>query len=128
MDFPQEIVWQDLSQKVDGRLSKCTSPLKELPMPARKQTFDNLVYQMENPFLLQELPWASQSTGWHDAWEMTVSPYVLEAEKVSDIVEAIKNKTETAYITKRWQKVAKLLATMPNDLYNALSARPGGSF
>ncbi|HLX53223.1 MAG TPA: hypothetical protein VKR58_04755, partial [Aquella sp.] len=45
-----------------------------------------------------------------------------------DIFEAIKNKAETAYITKRWQKVAELLATIPNDLYNVLSARPGGSF
>lgn len=45
-----------------------------------------------------------------------------------EIFEAIKNKVPTAYITKRWQKVAELLAWIPNDLYNALSARPGGSF
>lgn len=45
-----------------------------------------------------------------------------------DIFEAIKNKTSVAYITKRWQKVAELLGTIPDDLYNALSARPGGGF
>lgn len=45
-----------------------------------------------------------------------------------EIFEAIKNKVSVAYITKRWQKVAKLLTSMPNDLYNALCARPGGGF
>ena len=45
-----------------------------------------------------------------------------------DIWQAIENKTAVAYITKRWEKVAHLLLTIPNDLYNALSARPGGAF
>lgn len=45
-----------------------------------------------------------------------------------DIMEAIHNKTHIAYITKRWEQVATLLATIPTDLYNALSARPGGGF
>ncbi len=43
-------------------------------------------------------------------------------------MEAIKSKVPIAYITKRWQKVAELLAWMPADLYNALSARPEGGF
>jgi len=45
-----------------------------------------------------------------------------------DIMEAIKNKESIAYICKRWQKVAALLPLIPTDLYNALSARPGGGF
>lgn len=45
-----------------------------------------------------------------------------------EIIEAIKNKEHVAYITKRWEKVAQLLSTIPSDLYNALSARPGGGF
>lgn len=43
-----------------------------------------------------------------------------------EIFKAIKNRDQVAYITQRWQKVAELLAWIPNDLYNALSARPGG--
>jgi len=50
------------------------------------------------------------------------------ADATQEIFEAIQNKVEIAYITKRWSKVAELLSTMPNDLYNALSARPGGGF
>lgn len=58
------------------------------------------------------------------------SAYWVETldDAMRDIWEAIKNKVAIAYITKRWEKVANLLATIPNDLYNALSARPGGAF
>ncbi len=45
-----------------------------------------------------------------------------------EIFDAIKQKTPVAYITKRWQKVAELFHHLPDDLYNALSARPGGGF
>lgn len=45
-----------------------------------------------------------------------------------EIFEAIKNKEHKAFITKRWKKVAELLAIIPNDLYNALSGRPAGGF
>lgn len=49
-------------------------------------------------------------------------------DAMRDIMNAIKNKEEVAYITRRWQKVATLLNNIPSDLYNALSARPGGGF
>lgn len=49
-------------------------------------------------------------------------------DAMCDIMEAIKNKEHIAYITRRWQKVAELLHHIPADLYNALSARPGGGF
>lgn len=49
-------------------------------------------------------------------------------DAMKDIMEAIKNKEHVAYITRRWQKVAELLHYIPADLYNALSARPGGGF
>jgi len=50
------------------------------------------------------------------------------ADAMHDIWKAIKNKEHVAYITKRWEKVAQLLPLIPDDLYNALSARPGGGF
>ena len=58
------------------------------------------------------------------------SAYWIETleDAMRDIWQAIKNKDRIAYITKRWEKVAHLLATIPNDLYNALSTRPSGGF
>ena len=64
--------------------------------------------------------------------DFTQLPNAYWVESLEDasreIFEAIKNKIPVAYITKRWQKVAELLASIPNDLYNALCARPGGAF
>lgn len=64
-----------------------------------------------------------------DFKQLPHSYWVESLEDASkEIFEAIKNKVSVAYITKRWQKVAELLSSIPNDLYNALCARPGGSF
>ncbi len=41
-------------------------------------------------------------------------------DAAQDIFEAIKNKKPVAYITKRWQQVADVIKTMPDELYNAL--------
>jgi len=41
-------------------------------------------------------------------------------DATQEIMQAIKNKVPIAYITKRWEKVAEMLRTMPDDLYNAL--------
>lgn len=64
--------------------------------------------------------------------DFTQMPQAYWVERLDDatreIFEAIKNKVSVAYITKRWQKVAELLSHIPADLYNALSARPGGGF
>lgn len=72
--------------------------------------------------------------GWIDSkhdFDFEAMPYAYWVETLDDamrdIYEAIQNKIPVAYITKRWEKVAHLLATIPNDLYNALCARPGGS-
>jgi short-subunit dehydrogenase len=64
--------------------------------------------------------------------DFTQMPNAYWVESLDDatreIFEAIKNKDQIAYITKRWAKVAALLSQIPSDLYNALSARPGGGF
>lgn len=41
-------------------------------------------------------------------------------EASQEIIQAIKDKTPAAYITKRWKQVADTIKTMPDDLYNAL--------
>jgi short-subunit dehydrogenase len=73
--------------------------------------------------------------GWVDSkknfdYAQTPNAYWVESleDATKEIFEAIQNKVPVAYITKRWQKIAQLLSWIPNDLYNALSARAGGSF
>jgi short-subunit dehydrogenase len=73
--------------------------------------------------------------GWvnsNEQVDFTKMPHAYWVESLTDasneIMQAIKNKVHIAYICKRWEKVAALLPLIPTDLYNALSARPGGGF
>ena len=90
MSWPTKEQWEELNQKVGGRLKKCISPLEEMNSIKARETIDNLVRLLQNPFTIEEHPWTSHSTGWHGAWKTAVSPYVVEAECVEDMVEAIK--------------------------------------
>jgi FAD/FMN-containing dehydrogenase len=75
--------WDALGQAVGGRLVKPTNPWTAA---AGKPLPDNL----KNPFYLQTLPGATQTTGWIDAWDSTPSPYAVAAENTNDIAEAVK--------------------------------------
>lgn len=61
----------------------------------------------------------------------TPSPSAYWVESLDDATEtiykAIIEKAPKAYVTARQEKVVDLLKTIPNDLYNALCARPGGA-
>jgi short-subunit dehydrogenase len=88
----------------------------------------NKFMQKNMPIFVTEL-----CPGWvNSRGEAIETPHAYWVESLDnamhDIMEAINNKDHVAYITKRWKKVADLLATIPTDLYNALSARPGGGF
>jgi len=90
----------------------------------------NKYMQKNMPIFVTELcPGWINSRGDQD---YTAMPHAYWVESLDDamhdIMEAIHNKEHVAYITRRWKKVADLLATIPADLYNALSARPGGGF
>lgn len=90
----------------------------------------NKFMQKNIPIFVTELcPGWINSRGDTD-YTQTPHAYWVETldDAMTDIMEAIKNKEHVAYITKRWQKVAALLSLIPTDLYNALSARPGGGF
>ncbi len=88
----------------------------------------NKFMQKNMPIFVTEL-----CPGWVNSRKEPIeTPHAYWVETLDDamvdIMEAIRNKDHVAYITKRWKKVAELLAVIPTDLYNALSARPGGGF
>jgi len=90
----------------------------------------NKYMQQNIPIFVTDLcPGWVNSRGDFNPAELPHAYWVESLENASkEIFDAIKNKVSVAYITKRWQKVAQLLSWMPEDLYNALSARPGGGF
>jgi len=90
----------------------------------------NKFMQKNMPIYVTELcPGWINSKGDVDFTQLTHAYWVESLDDAcNDIMNAIHNKENVAYITRRWEKVAKLLSTIPADLYNALSARPGGGF
>lgn len=90
----------------------------------------NKFMQKNMPIYVTELcPGWINSRGDTDFTEIPHAYWVESLDDaIKDIMDAINNKEHVAYITRRWQKVADLLSHIPTDLYNALSARPGGGF
>jgi short-subunit dehydrogenase len=87
-------------------------------------------YKQQNvPIYVTDLcPGFIDSKNGSDPYTIPGAYWIETLENASkECYKAIKNRVSVAYITKRWQKVAELLAWIPEDLYNALSARPGGA-
>lgn len=86
--WPMPSEWQQLSERVEGRLIKVESPL--FNPQADSVAIDHLLQELQNPFVIQEYPWGAQSTGWLNAWSTQPSAYAVAASKTRDIIEAVK--------------------------------------
>lgn len=118
---------------IDGIRGVATAPAYSASKAfcARYLEAERNKYMQQNiPITITEIcPGWVNSKGDVDFTQMPNAYWVESLDDATrEIFEAIKNKTSVAYITQRWQKVAQLLAVIPEDLYNALSARPGGGF
>jgi len=87
--WPREAAWEDLREQVRGRLVPVESPLVACTREARADACRTALKQMENPFYLEELAGATQTTGWLDAWTAQTSPYAVAAETPDDVVAAV---------------------------------------
>ncbi len=118
---------------VDGYHGAATAPAY-----SAAKAFQSLYMEAErNKYIQGDVPiYVTEiAPGWvnsKDDFDPSEFPQAYWVETLEDatreIYEAIKNKAPVAFITERWRKVAELFAWLPNDLYNALSARPEGGF
>lgn len=87
--WPSEADWARLNAVVGGRLIKVQSPLAvcrdAADSPACRETLRNL----RNPFFTGDQPWATQSSGWLDAWMAAPSAYAVAAESAADVVASV---------------------------------------
>jgi FAD/FMN-containing dehydrogenase len=89
-DWPKLNDWKSLNKEVQGRLIQLKSPLYEHCGNTSDSACVSLINKLQNPFVIQEYPWATQSTGWLNAWSAAVSPYAIATQNTNDIVAAIK--------------------------------------
>jgi short-subunit dehydrogenase len=89
----------------------------------------NKYAQKNIPIFITEICPGWVNSNPHTDYSLVAYAYWVETLDTAskEIFDAIKQKVPVAYITKRWEKVAKLLTDIPLDLYNALCARPGGA-
>jgi hypothetical protein len=87
--WPDETVWQGLRDKVGGRLIKPVSPLAACQTDSAGAACQTALGQMQNPFYLQTKAGATQTQGWYQAWDTSVSPYAVAATSADDVAAAV---------------------------------------
>ena len=86
--WPTPDEWQSLKESVKGKLIQEVSPFNQPNVdPA---IINRWIERLQNPFVIEEYPWGTQSTGWLNAWSAESSPYVVVANSAADIVAAVK--------------------------------------
>jgi FAD/FMN-containing dehydrogenase len=88
-EWPNEAAWQRLNEIVGGRLIKIDSPLARCTADLDSAACQELLRNLRNPFFIGDQPWATQSTGWVDAWMSAPSVYAVAAETTGDVVAAV---------------------------------------
>src|SRR6516164_7793218 len=88
-DWPGTAEWNRLKEAVGGRLVKVESPLAACTgnpdTPACQERLRNL----RNPFFIGEQPWATQISGWADAWMSAPSVFAVAAKTAADVAAAV---------------------------------------
>jgi FAD/FMN-containing dehydrogenase len=87
--WPGTAEWEGLNQAVGGRLIKIESPLEACADNPDTPVCQGLLRNLRNPFFISDQPWATQSSGWVDAWVSSPSVYAVAAKDASDIVAAV---------------------------------------
>ncbi len=87
--LPSSAEWEALNQSVGHRLIKSGNPFGSCAGDSTTPACKDLLEVFQNPYLIQQHPWGTQSIGWMDAWTTAASPYVIEAQKTEDIVAAV---------------------------------------
>ena len=74
---------------VSGRLMKVESPLATCATNPDAPACQELLRNLRNPFFIGDQVWATQSTGWADAWMSASSVYAVAAETAADVAAAV---------------------------------------
>ena len=88
-DWPTPMEWNRLKEMVGGRLIEIETPLKACVDNPDAPACQELLRNLRNPFFVGDQPWATQSTGWADAWTSAPSVYAVAAKTAADVSAAV---------------------------------------
>jgi hypothetical protein len=86
--WPSAARWDELRQRVGGRLIEVSSPLRACG-DAKPTACDEVFKELKNPYYIGDNVGLTQTTGWVDAWTFQPSVYAIAAETNADVVAAI---------------------------------------
>src|SRR5262249_38221780 len=86
--WPSDAKWQELNQKVGGRLAKVTTPL-DACRGADKAACDAVFKGFKNPYFIRDNIPLTQTTGWADAWVSSPSIYAIDVRNAADVAAAV---------------------------------------
>jgi len=87
--WPDPATWEKLKEAVGGRLIKVESPLPACAGNPETAACQELLRNLRNPFFIGDQAWATETTGWVDAWMSAPSVYAVAAKTAGDVAAAI---------------------------------------
>lgn len=88
--WPTSKEWEQLNKKINGHLIKARNYLSPCIEDPQSDGCKNTLEEIKNPFYLETQPTATQSTGWFEAWDSEISPYIVAAKTAQEIAHAVK--------------------------------------
>jgi FAD/FMN-containing dehydrogenase len=88
-DWPGPAEWNKLKDAVGGRLIRVESPLAACASNPDTPACQELLRNLRNPFFIGDQVWATESTGWVDAWMSAPSVYAVAAKSAEDVIAAV---------------------------------------
>ena len=88
-DWPSTTEWNRLKEVVGGRLINVESPLAACTGNPDTPVCQELLRNLRNPFFIGDQPWATQTTGWADAWMSAPSVFSIAAKTAADVAAAV---------------------------------------
>ncbi len=87
--WPSAAQWQQLRQKVGGRLLEVSSPFLSCERNAHDAACEHAVRYLHNPYYLRDQAGLTQSSGYAHAWRSVPSAYAVRARGAADVAAAV---------------------------------------
>src|SRR5471030_2030647 len=87
--WPSASAWQQLQQRVDGRLLKLDAPFAACAAGAAAPACTAALDALKNTYAIGDQPALTQTSGWQDAWASQPSAYAVAARGTADVVAAV---------------------------------------
>ena len=87
--WPTPRDWQEFGATLVGKLEIPRSPLIPCRTDAAGEPCAAAMKALKNPFFVEDQAASTQSSGWHGAWNSSISAYAVTAKDASDVIAAV---------------------------------------